>query len=532
MADPPDLFARVPRWVFRPLPAHAARDETLEAEIDVLGAQLHDRSSYIASMHAALDRVAMFREYDSAVNRAAAHVWRALGRVYAEGTPHGREALARFAGRHLVGRARARVLRRLAKDPDLGVRRAVQREMELQLPDEVALPARRDGPWDATGWLQGNGPRPREDEAGARANRFTGDPGAEGPGGRHRQGRRVQEAHGLPVVGTVGELRQLLGIRSPAQLGYLLLACDGDDGPYTRFTVPKRDGTPREICAPGRPLRWYQRQILHLILDRVPPHPAAHGFVAGRSTVTNAAPHRGAAVLLKFDLTDFFPTLHYFRVMGLFASLGYPVGIGRFSTHDDAREVAPTLARLCTYTTDPRRFGDGIAPQGAPTSPALSNLVCRTLDARLDGLARRNGGAYTRYADDLTFSFPAGFDAIGRFRWWVDQVCHQEGFLVNSKKSHVIRRSQRQTVTGIVTNDALRVPRDQRRRFRAVLHNCRAHGVASQARGNPGFADYLRGFASYIHMVHPEEGAELLRQVDALLGPERDPGGEGVGAQP
>jgi hypothetical protein len=77
-----------------------------------------------------------------------------------------------------------------------------------------------------------------------------------------------------------------------------------------------------------------------------------------------------------------------------------------------------------------------------------------------------------------------------------------------------------------VTNDALRVPRDQRRRFRAILHNCRVHGVASQARGNSGFADYLRGFASYLHMVHPEEGAELLRQVDELLGPERDPAGE------
>jgi hypothetical protein len=242
--------------------------------------------------------------------------------------------------------------------------------------------------------------------------------------------------------------------------------------------------------------------------------------------VTNAAPHLGAAVLLKFDLTDFFPTFHYFRVMGLFASLGYPVGVGRFASRDEAREVAPTLARLCTYTTDPRRFGDGFMPQGAPTSPALSNLVCRALDARLDGLAHRSGGAYTRYADDLTFSFPAGFDKIGRFRWWVDQVCHQEGFLVNPKKSRVIRRSQRQTVTGIVTNDALRVPRDQRRRFRAILHNCRVHGVASQARGNPGFADYLRGFASYLHMVHPEEGADLLRQVDALLGPERDPDGE------
>jgi retron-type reverse transcriptase len=183
------------------------------------------------------------------------------------------------------------------------------------------------------------------------------------------------------------------------------------------------------------------------------------------------------------------------------------------------------LARLCCYTPEPLRWGDAAAPQGAPTSPALSNLVCRRLDARLAGLAARKGAVYTRYADDLTFSFRKDPGGLGRFRWWVDQVCHQEGFFVNERKFRVIRAAQRQLVTGLVVNDELRVPREARRRFRAVLFNCRAHGVASQARGNPRFGDYLRGFASYVHMVHPEEGEELLRQVDALLGPEAE--GEG-----
>jgi hypothetical protein len=111
---------------------------------------------------------------------------------------------------------------------------------------------------------------------------------------------------------------------------------------------------------------------------------------------------------------------------------------------------------------------------------------------------------------------------LGRFRWWVDQVCHQEGFFVNQRKFRVIRSSQRQVVTGIVVNDELRVPREERRRFRAILHNCRRHGLASQSRGHARFADYLRGFASYVHMVDPEEGAELLRQVEDLLGPEAE----------
>jgi hypothetical protein len=236
--------------------------------------------------------------------------------------------------------------------------------------------------------------------------------------------------------------------------------------------------------------------------------------------VTNAEQHTGAELLLKFDLSDFFPTIHYYRVVGLFASLGYTVGDGRFHSDDEATQVAPTLARLCCYAPDPHAWGNAVLPQGAPTSPAISNLMCRRLDARLDGLARRNKGTYTRYADDLTFSFRDKALELGRFRWWVDQICHQEGFFVNQAKFRVIRASQRQVVTGIVVNDELHVPRDARRRFRAILHNCRTHGVASQARGHPRFAEYLRGFASYVHMIQPDEGVELLRQVEELLGPE------------
>jgi retron-type reverse transcriptase len=188
--------------------------------------------------------------------------------------------------------------------------------------------------------------------------------------------------------------------------------------------------------------------------------------------------------------------------------------------------VAPTLARLCCYTPDPHQWGNAVLPQGAPTSPSISNLVCRRLDARLTGLARRKGGVYTRYADDLTFSFKEDTVDLGRFRWWVDQICHQEGFIINHSKFRVIRRSQRQVVTGIVVNDELRIPREERRRFRAILHNCRKHGIESQARGHARFTAYLRGYASYINMVHPEEGAVLLEQVNKLLGPEAE--GEGA----
>jgi retron-type reverse transcriptase len=498
-----DALEQVPAWLLRPLPVNADADEKLLATLDKLAANLPDG---LRLLDIELGRVRHYREYDAAVNRASALVWRSLDAFFASPNPADRLVLLNFALSHMVEEAQARVCRRLVKDPDVSVRRTARRVVEKRGFREVALPATPDGAWDASGWLRGT----------------TGEPLS-----RHRQGRRVLESRGLPVLNNVGALRKLLGIKSPAQLGYFLLATDADGGPYTRFSIAKRDGGERVLCAPKKQLRWVQRQILDKVLDLVPAHDAAHGFVPGRSTVTNAAPHLGSEVVLKFDLTDFFPTIHYHRVVGLFARLGYYVADGRFGTDDNSRRVAPTLARLCCWTPDPEQWFGALMPQGAPTSPAISNLVCRRLDARLAGLAKRNKGVYTRYADDLTFSFKKADELkVGRFRWWVDQVCHQEGFFVNQKKFRVIRASQRQLVTGIVVNDELRVPREERRRFRAILHNCRKHGVESQARGRPDFTAYLRGFASYVHMVDAEEGREFLLAVEELLGPDTPEEGE------
>lgn len=496
MADAPTLS--VPAWLLRPLPVNSHRDAKLEARIEKL---VQGLPASLSEINSELNKVKPYREYDSAANLANRHVWTSRYRFLESSIDQDRKALLDFAQQHMTPTAKARIIRRLSKDPGIGVRRAVHRVIQKSPPFEVALPENRDGNWDASGWTHGVQP---------------------GQLLRLRRGQKqTQKEWDLPAITTVKQLRALLGIKSEKQLGYLLLATEESGGPYTRFAIPKRDGSDRQICAPKAQLRWVQRKILHEILDKVPTHDAAHGFVRGRSTVTNAAPHQGAAFVLKFDLENFFPTVHYYRVMGLFASLGYSIGNGRFEARDKSRQIAPVLARLCVFVEDPQTWGTGFMPQGAPTSPAISNLVCRGLDARLTGLAKQVGGTYTRYADDLTFSFPETSPVnVGRFRWWVDQICHQEGFFLNQSKFRVIRRSQRQTVTGIVVNDELRVPRRERRRFRAILHNCKTHGIDSQARGNPAFADYLRGFASYLHMVEPEEGTRLLKEVNELLGEE------------
>jgi hypothetical protein len=285
--------------------------------------------------------------------------------------------------------------------------------------------------------------------------------------------------------------------------------------PYVDFQIAKARGGKRTISAPRAPLRAIQRQIHTQILARVPTHEAAHGFVQGRSTLSNAVPHVGAALLLKTDIREFFPTIHYWRVRGMFFALGY------------GEQVSGALASLCTRrpVVDPdgdrRVVWPGLLPQGAPTSPAISNLVCRRLDARLSGLAAKLGGVYTRYADDLSFSFhdAEAVDKLdmGRVFWWIDQILQQEGFAEHPGKRQVLRPHRRQLVTGIVVNEHPAIPRDERRRFRAILANCRKHGIDSQARGRDDFVDMLRGFAAYAFMVSPALGQRWVAEVDELV---------------
>ncbi len=357
-----DPMASAPDWLLRPLPVNAGSDANLLARIDELAARLPES---LSELQAALDAVRPFIEYDAAANRTLAQLWPRVDDILLCGDVPSRRELLRFAKEHFPEAALARLLRRAARDAAPSVRRQAARILRKSGIREVALPG-ASGDWDQSGWLLPAG-RPLS---------------------RHPQGRRAQQQHNVPVVATVGELRKLLGIRSSRQLGYFLLATDAEGGPYTSFTLPKRDGSERVICAPKRQLLWTQRTILEKILSKAPAHEAAHGFVPGRSTVTNATPHLGAKVLVKFDLKDFFPTISYYRVVGLFTRLGYSVEDARFGAEDDSRRVAATLARLCCYTPDPRAWHLGHAPQGAPTSPARGSAGRGRARGRRDGAAR------------------------------------------------------------------------------------------------------------------------------------------------
>jgi RNA-directed DNA polymerase len=246
----------------------------------------------------------------------------------------------------------------------------------------------------------------------------------------------------------VEELARCLGIEEQQLRGI--------EPVYRDFTVPKRSGGTRRILAPDPELKSLQRRILRRVLGGLKAHPAATGFERGSSIVTNAQAHVGRAVVLRFDLVDFFSATSSGRVRAYFRRIGWN------------RPAATMLVRLCTH--------EGGLPQGAPTSPRLSNLVNYRLDARLGGTAARLGAVYTRYADDITISLHQDENlrvhALQRF---VRRIVAAEDYRLHTrKKLSIRRRHQRQSVTGLVVNEQVHLPRETRRWLRAVEHRTKS----------------------------------------------------------
>ena len=326
------------------------------------------------------------------------------------------------------------------------------------------------------------------------------------------------QRHGLPPIASPQALAEAMGI-SVAELRFLCFHREvARSTHYRRFLLPKKSGGARSISAPMPRLKRAQYWVLDNLLAKVDCHPAAHGFLPGRSIASNAAPHAGQAVVINLDLKDFFPSVRYPRIKGVFRGLGY-----------DER-IATLLALLCSENVcdelqvDGERFFVGhaarerVLPQGAPTSPMLTNILCRQLDRRLQGAAHKLGFTYTRYADDLSFSAPPQAAALtGRLLRQVHHILRDEGFTPHPAKQRVMRSGARQEVTGIVVNQQPAVSRAQRRALRASLHRARTHGLAEATwQGRPATKDALVGYAQFIKMVHAPHGAPLLAQAKAL----------------
>lgn len=328
----------------------------------------------------------------------------------------------------------------------------------------------------------------------------------------------------VPEVATVGDLAAFLDldVRTLDALadrrGLSRHAPDERMRHYRTRLIPKRDGSPRLLEIPKRRLRHVQRELLDRILSHVPPHDAAHGFRRGRSVVDFVRPHVGRSLLIRLDLRDFFSSIGAGRVYAVWRALGYP------------EEVARTLTALTTHRTPPSILADlphgrrqvlrvPHLPQGAPTSPALANLVAFGLDVRLSALASKLGMVYGRYADDLAIS--GAVELVPRRQAIVGLmmgVAQDEGFVVSARKSRVLRAGMQQKLGGLVINVAASWSRAERDRFEAILTNCVRRGPAVENREqHPDFRAHLHGKLIWLETVNPRHGAALRPVFDRIV---------------
>ncbi|YCM43938.1 reverse transcriptase family protein [Verrucomicrobiaceae bacterium 227] len=314
----------------------------------------------------------------------------------------------------------------------------------------------------------------------------------------------MAEGAALPLT-TIGELAGHLRM-GPSELEWFADLHQRNPGEgalahYRYRWIPKRRGGARLLMEPKESLKMSQRRILETILCGIPLHEAAHGFRTGRSIRTFSEPHTGHQVVLKMDLGNFFPSITFARVSGLFQMLGYRSGVARLlaglCTHRPPRE----LARMARHL-----------PQGAPTSPMLANAIAYRLDCRLSGLANSQGLNYTRYADDLAFS---GARIRPSFSYLVGGIVLEEGFVVNDRKTRFMRASTRQRIAGVVVNEHPNIERGEFDRLKAILYNCAKFGPSSQ-----GMADQrscLRGRIAAVQMLNPGRGEKLLQIFQSIV---------------
>ncbi len=297
------------------------------------------------------------------------------------------------------------------------------------------------------------------------------------------------------------------------------------DGPLRHYRyrwIRKRRSGFRLIESPKRNLMQIQRRLLAACLQRLPIHENAHGFRRGRSVTSYTAAHTGRQLVLRMDLQNFFPSLAPWRLTNLLMLVGY------------CEEVARMITGLCTNVTPPAVWKSRTDmgsdqqlrhllqqphfPQGAPTSPAVANLIAFRLDSRLSGLAKWAGASYTRYADDLLFSGDEQFRRrIDRFRLYAAVIAMDEGFEVNHHKTRIMSQSVCQRATGLVLNQHQNICRKEFDLLKATLHNAVCHGPDSQNRANhQDFRSHLLGRVNYLAQFNPGRAAKLRAEFDAI----------------
>ena len=268
---------------------------------------------------------------------------------------------------------------------------------------------------------------------------------------------------------------------------------------YREFLIEKRLGGKRAIYAPPKELKIVQKFILKEFLERLPVHKCAHGFVKGKSIVTNAEQHVGADILVNLDIKDFYPSFTKQMVRDFFAQHSF------FGVDE--------LTDLCTYK--------GTLPQGAVTSPQLANLIFAPIDAKLYALADEFGFTYTRYADDMTFSAGSFYNVEKEMLDRVVYVLDEHNFVLQEEKTYIAKTTDRMVVTGLLINPAeeddlpvVRARREQWRALRAGVHDWFAD--------TPKMSWHqLRSMCAYLSMTDPAKVEPYVKRLETVPKEER-----------
>lgn len=289
-------------------------------------------------------------------------------------------------------------------------------------------------------------------------------------------------ANDIPIIFDFKHLSKLLGRTTD----YLASVINCPQKHYRIFHIPKRSGGYRTISVPYPALLECQYWIYHNILLKIPIHYCAHGFAKKKSIITNAKLHLEQKELLKIDLQDFFPSIKKARIIPILIELGYTSDISYF------------LASLCCLNNS--------LPQGAPTSPFISNIIASQLDKRLISLAKKFKLKYSRYADDLTFS---GENIPATLNKYINQIIISEKFEVNPQKTRSYKIKGKRIVTGIsVAEKELKLPREYKRQLRQEIYYCNKYGIQSYMSKKkikkPNYIDCIIGKLNFWLSVEPE----------------------------
>lgn len=300
---------------------------------------------------------------------------------------------------------------------------------------------------------------------------------------------------GLPVIFDKNHLAALLGC-SMDELAAMMVGLE--EHYYHEVKIPKKNGGLRILKVPAFRLKVIQRWILDNILKKMHVSECANGFCKKKSIVTNASVHIGKKCLINMDLKDFFPSIKQNKIFLIFYYYGYTT------------EVSYLLSRLCTCS--------GELPQGAPTSPYLSNIACLKLDKRLSGLAEKYKADYSRYADDISISADTDISNMVDI---VKRIVKEENFLVNDKKTRVSFNYQKQEVTGLIVNgNQVRIEKKYLKKLKQEIYYCKKYGVEDHLKhincDKRFYREHIYGKAYFVNMVDKKLGKKILSELDGI----------------